>query len=165
MEFFSVCWPLICFLTVSWLGVISNSAIGFKTGFSRCQPYPRNGLVSINSEMELFQFYQKICKQMGILPIPANRHFVLNWRILLILLFICNFLISSLIFLSLNAKSMLDIGDSVFMCISAIVGIALVLVTIWKMPIVSRIIAQFQEIIEKSKNKSNKQTKGLTWKN
>lgn len=53
---------------------------------------------------------------------------------------------------------MLEIGDSMFMCISALVGIALYLITVfsWRMPTILKMIAEFQEIIEKGEQKRKK---------
>lgn len=131
-------------LTTWWYpNILSKIDFSQRQTYLLFEPFP--------AKMKLFQFLRKFCELMGILPVPANRNHAFNWKVLLILLFLCNNFISSIIFLSRNEKSMLEIGDSFFMCISNIVGIALLLITIWKMPITLRMITEFQEIIEKSK--------------
>lgn len=100
--------------------------------------------------MELFQFFRKFSEMMGVLPINQNQTYSINFKILSILIVLLHFFMSSMVFLIFKSKSIGEYEYSFFMSISAIVGIALFLITIWKMPIISNLIAEFQEIIEKS---------------
>lgn len=69
--------------------------IGFKIDFIvKANRIPQS---TRSKKMKLFQFFRKFCMLMGILPIPANQNHVFNWKILLP--FLCNFSISSIIYL------------------------------------------------------------------
>lgn len=103
--------------------------------------------------MRLFQCNKKSCELMGIHLSHSKQSCSFDFKTPLILLPNIIFFICSLSFLLFEANSIENYDESFFMTSASMASIANFLNVIWKMPNLLKMIANFEEKIEKSKQK------------
>lgn len=104
--------------------------------------------------MKLFQLMQQIYKTLGVVsPSQHNENRRINSKILIILLPMVLFSVSSVIFLFFKAKTAQEIADSSFWTTAAYISIFTFLRTVFKMPMTFDLVWKFEEVIRKSKMK------------
>lgn len=105
--------------------------------------------------MKFFQRAQMACESMGIHLSHSDQSYSIDFKVPLTVLPTIIFFICSLSFLLLKAKSIENYDVSFFMTSSSLTSMAEFFVVIWNIPNFLKMIAHFEEKIEKSKLISN----------
>ena len=107
--------------------------------------------------MQLFQCVRTACQRMGIFLYHPNQNQTFNLKIVLTVLPILFFIISSMAFLLFEAQTMQDYQDSFIASSSTIMAsLNFAIIVFWKVPKMLEMIESFEKIIEKSKFFSKK---------
>lgn len=103
--------------------------------------------------MELFQLIRKIYKTLGVSSssLHHNQNHPINAKILIIVLPVTLYAVSSMIFLLFKAKTSQEYADTLYWITSACAAIFAFLQTVWKMPMTIHLVGKFEKIIEKSR--------------
>lgn len=94
----------------------------------------------------MFQTVRKSFHQMGI-----DSPFSFNFRNLFLLLALFQAVVTSFIYILLEAKSMPEYGIAFYSCVTALAAMTVFLIDIWKFSDFSKLFAKYEMFIEKSK--------------
>lgn len=128
----------------------------YKMNFIWPIPFSILSTLIMTASIQLFRSVHNYCQILGVTPkSQSNRKISINFRNLIPIFLFLTGCISSCAYFLFEADTILKKGNAFYAFISSLCILYILFVQIWQMPNTLKLIANFEEFIEKSKYLTN----------